>query len=148
MNEQERNLKYNHYVEAKMPKTKAWPSLFHAFWVGGLICCIGEGIKDLFLYFFPYMTLVEASAWALIIIIIVAALLTGLGIYDRIGAYAGAGSIVPITGFSNSIASSALEFKREGMVFGLMAKMFLIAGPVIVSGVMISIFAGLLYLIF
>jgi len=82
------------------------------------------------------------------IIIVIAALLTGLGIYDKIGAYAGAGSIVPITGFSNSIASSALEFKREGMVFGLMAKMFVIAGPVIVSGTVASIVVGLIYYIF
>ena len=94
------------------------------------------------------LTSLEASNWSSIIIIIIAALLTGFGIYDKIGAYAGAGSIIPITGFSNSIASSALEFKREGMVFGLMAKMFVIAGPVIVTGVLVSIFAGLLYLIF
>ena len=131
-----------------MPKTKPWPSLFHAFWVGGLICCIGELLKDLCMYIFPYMTALEASNWSSIIIIIIASLLTGIGIYDKIGAYAGAGSIVPITGFSNSIASSALEFKREGMVFGLMAKMFIIAGPVIVTGVIISIVAGLIYLIF
>ncbi|MBO5103229.1 MAG: SpoVA/SpoVAEb family sporulation membrane protein [Clostridia bacterium] len=148
MNETQRNEKYNAYIKSKMPKTKAWPSLFHAFWVGGLICCLGEFIKELCLYIFPYMTSLEASNWSSIIIIIIAALLTGFGIYDKIGAYAGAGSIIPITGFSNSIASSALEFKREGMVFGLMAKMFVIAGPVIVTGVLVSIFAGLLYLIF
>ena len=148
MTETERNKKYNEYVASKTPKTKPWPSLFHAFWVGGLICCLGELFKDLCLYFFPYMPTMEASNWALIIIIMLASFLTGIGVYDRIGAYAGAGSIVPITGFSNSIASSALEFKREGMIFGLMAKMFLIAGPVIVSGVIASIIAGLIYLIF
>ncbi len=148
MNEQERNQKYNQYINSKMAKTKPWPSLFHAFWVGGLICCFGELIKDLFLYYLPNMTTMEASAWALIIIIVIASILTGVGIYDKIGAYAGAGSIIPITGFSNSIASSALEFKREGMVFGLMAKMFIIAGPVIVTGVVSSIIVGLIYLIF
>ncbi len=148
MNESERNKKYNAYITSKMPKTKPWPSLFHAFWVGGLICCFGELIKDLVMYIFPYTTMQEAGTWALMIIILIAAILTGLGIYDKIGAYAGAGSIVPITGFSNSIASSALEFKREGMVFGLMAKMFVIAGPVIVSGVVASIIAGLIYYIF
>lgn len=146
MNEQERNERYNAYIEAKMPKTKPWPSLFHAFWVGGLICCLGELIKDLCLYFFPYMTTAEASNWALISLIILAAFFTGIGIFDRIGAYAGAGTIVPITGFSNSIASPALEFKREGLVFGLMAKMFIIAGPVIVSGVVASIIVGIVYL--
>lgn len=148
MNELDRNKKYNDYVKSKMPKTKAWPSLFHAFWVGGLICCFGELIKDLCMYLFPYTPAQEAATWSLMIIILLAAILTGLGIYDKIGAYAGAGSIVPITGFSNSITSSALEFKREGMVFGLMAKMFIIAGPVIVSGVVSSIIVGLLYYIF
>lgn len=148
MNQTDRNAKYNAYVEAKMPKTKPWPSLFHAFWVGGVICCLGELFKDLCMTIFPYMSAVEAGSWASMLIIVIAALLTGLGIYDKIGAYAGAGSIVPITGFSNSIASSALEFKREGMVFGLMAKMFVIAGPVIVSGVVASIVVGLIYYIF
>lgn len=148
MNNTERNKKYNDYVMSKMPKTKAWPSLFHAFLIGGLICCFGEAVKDLIMYIFPYTPAQEASTWSLMIIIIIAALLTGFGIYDKIGAFAGAGSIIPITGFSNSIASSALEFKREGMVFGLMSKMFVIAGPVIVSGVVASIIAGLIYYIF
>ena len=146
MNELERNERYNAYVEAKMPKTKQWPSLFHAFWVGGLICCLGELIKDLCLYFFPYMTTQDAATWSLVALIILAALFTGLGIFDRIGAYAGAGTIIPITGFSNSIASPAVEFKREGLVFGLMSKMFIIAGPVIVSGVVASIVVGIIYL--
>ena len=146
MNELERNERYNAYVEAKMPKTKPLPSLFHAFWVGGLICCLGELIKDLCLYFFPYMTTQDAATWSLVALIILAALFTGLGIFDRIGAYAGAGTIIPITGFSNSIASPAVEFKREGLVFGLMSKMFIIAGPVIVSGVVASIVVGIIYL--
>lgn len=146
MNELERNERYNAYVEAKMPKTKPWPSLFHAFWVGGLICCLGELIKDLCLYFFPYMTTQDAATWSLVALIILAALFTGLGIFDRIGAYAGAGTIIPITGFSNSIASPAVEFKREGLVFGLMSKMFIIAGPVIVSGVVASIVVGIIFL--
>ena len=146
MNELERNERYNAYVEAKMPKTKPWPSLFHAFWVGGLICCLGELIKDLCLYFFPYMTTQDAATWSLVALIILAALFTGLGTFDRIGAYAGAGTIIPITGFSNSIASPAVEFKREGLVFGLMSKMFIIAGPVIVSGVVASIVVGIIYL--
>lgn len=146
MNEQERNQRYNAYIEAKMPKTKPWPSLLRAFWVGGTICCLGELIKDLILYFSPYTTTAEASNWALIALIILASFLTGVGIFDRIGAYAGAGTIVPITGFSNSIASPALEFKREGLVFGLMAKMFVIAGPVIVSGVVASVVVGIVYL--
>ena len=146
MNIEERNAKYNAYVEAKMPKTKPWPSLFRSFWVGGVICCLGELIKDLCLYFFPYMTTADAYTWALISLIVLASFFTGIGVFDKIGAYAGAGTIVPITGFSNSIASPALEFKREGLVFGLMSKMFVIAGPVIVTGVVASIVVGIIYL--
>ena len=132
---------------SRIPKTKPWPSLFHAFWIGGLICLFGEIIKDL-LMLIPNMRAENASIWESIILISVASILTGLGIYDKLGAYAGAGTIVPITGFSNSITSPALEFKREGFIFGLCAKMFIISGPVIVCGVVASIVAGLIYLIF
>ena len=90
----------------------------------------------------------EASAWAytLIILIFIASFLTGIGVFDKIGAYAGAGTIVPITGFSNSITSPALEFKNEGIIFGMCVKMFIIAGPVIVSGIVSSAIVGLIYL--
>ena len=81
-----------------------------------------------------------------IILIFIASLLTGLGIYDRIGVFAGAGSIVPITGFSNSISSPAIEFKKEGIIFGLCVKMFSVAGPVIVNGVVVSVIIGFIYL--
>lgn len=144
----ERNIKYNEYLKHKIPKTKPWPTLFNAFWVGGLICVLGELIKDLLLTGFPLMTVDEAGVWELIILIVLASVLTGFGIYDRIGAYAGAGSIIPITGFSNSITSPALEFRREGIIFGLCAKMFVIAGPVIVLGIVASIVAGVINLIF
>ena len=143
----ERNLKYNDYLKHKIPKTKPWPTLFHAFWVGGLICLFGEVIKDLFMLGFPNMTIDEAGTWELVVLIVLASLLTGIGIYDKIGAYAGAGSIVPITGFSNSITSPAVEFRREGIVFGLCAKMFVISGPVIVIGLVASIVAGIINLI-
>ena len=82
----------------------------------------------------------------LIILIIIASFLTGIGVYDRIGVFAGAGSIVPITGFSNSITSPAMEFKKEGIIFGMCVKMFSVAGPVIVNGVAVSVFIGLIYL--
>lgn len=144
----ERDKKYNKYLQSKIPKTKPWPSLFHAFWVGGLICCLGELIKDCLLLIFPEMPLSVASTWESIIIVVLASFLTAVGLYDKIGAYAGAGTIVPISGFSNSITSPAMEYKREGIIFGLCAKMFTIAGPVIVTGVVASIFAGLIYLIF
>lgn len=148
MHYQDRNKKYNEYVESKIPKTSEFPSLFNSFWVGGLICVIGQAINDLLLYIFPILS--EASAWAytLIILIFIASFLTGLGVYDRIGKFAGGGSIVPITGFSNSITSPALDFKTEGIVFGLCVKMFSIAGPVIVIGIVSSTIVGLLYLFF
>lgn len=143
----ERNLKYNEYLKHKIPKTKPWPTLFNAFWVGGFICLLGEVIKDLFMLWFPHMTVDEAGVWELVVLIVLASILTGFGIYDKIGSYAGAGSIVPITGFSNSITSPAVEFRREGVIFGLCAKMFVIAGPVIVVGIVASIVAGIINLI-
>lgn len=141
------NEAYNSYVEARIPKTKAWPSLFNSFWVGGLICLIGQGINDLTIYIFPSMSQQSAWAWTLIILIFLASLLTGLGVYDKIGKFAGGGSIVPITGFSNSIASPAIEYKHEGIIYGTCVKMFSIAGPVIVTGIVASIVVGIIYFI-
>lgn len=146
MNETERNVKYNKYVNAKIAKTKAFPSLFNAFWVGGLVCVLGQGINDLILYFFPIMAEQTAWSYTLIALIFLASFLTGLGVFDRIGQFAGAGTIVPITGFSNSIASPAMDFKNEGIIYGLCVKMFSIAGPVIVIGIASSIIVGLIYL--
>lgn len=146
MDEKKRNQAYNKYVQAKIPKTRAWPSLFNSFLVGGIICVIGQGINDLLLLCFP--SLAEQSAWSLtlVILIFLASFLTGIGVYDTIGKYAGGGSIVPITGFSNSITSPAIEFKHEGIIYGICVKMFTIAGPVIVSGVVASMLVGLIYL--
>lgn len=146
MDIKKRNQAYNNYVKARLPKTKAWPSLFNSFLVGGVICSIGQGINDLILLWFPSMA--EQSAWAytLIVLIFVASFLTGIGVYDKIGKFAGGGSIVPITGFSNSITSPALEFKHEGVIYGICVKMFTIAGPVIVTGVVSSIIVGIIYL--
>lgn len=146
MNIEERNKKYNEYVEAKVPMTKNFPTLIYAYIVGGVICMIGQGIQDALMAIFPSLTLEDAGAWMLIILIFIASLLTGLGLYDRIGVFAGAGSIVPITGFSNSIASPAIEFKKEGIIFGLCVKMFSVAGPVIVNGVAVSVLIGIVYL--
>lgn len=147
MNIKERNMQYNRYIEAKIPKTKAFPSLFNAYWVGGVICCIGQLMKDTFLTIFMNMSNTEATTWSLIILIFLASFLTSIGVFDRIGEYAGAGTIVPITGFSNSITSPALEFKKEGFIFGLSAKMFIVAGPVIVNGIAISVIISVFYLI-
>lgn len=146
MEVKKRNEAYNRYVQAKIPKTKAWPSLFNSFWVGGVICSIGQGINDLILLLFPNMAEQTAWAYTLIALIFIASFLTAIGVYDKIGKFAGGGSIVPITGFSNSITSPALEFKHEGIIYGICVKMFTIAGPVIVSGVVASFIVGIIYL--
>ena len=147
MEDIERNKIYNKYVEAKIPRTKPFPSLLYSFLVGGIICLIGQGINDLILIIIPNMA--EQNAWALtlIILIFLASLFTGLGIYDKLGKFAGGGSIVPITGFSNSIASPAIEYKNEGIIFGMCVKMFSIAGAVIVCGIVSSMLVGLIYFI-
>lgn len=146
MNYKDRNKKYNEYVKQKIPKTRSWPTLFNAFWVGGVICVIGQGIGDGIRAIWPDLSGSMVSAYISIILILIASLLTGIGVYDRIGAFAGAGSIVPITGFSNSITSPAMDYKNEGIIFGLCVKMFSIAGPVIVIGVLASAVVGLIYL--
>lgn len=139
MENKERDKKYTAYVESRLPKTKFFPAILYAFLIGGGICVLGQGIVDLLTLAFPAMALEVAQAYMLVILIFLASFLTGIGVFDRIGAIAGAGTIVPITGFSNSIASPAIEFKNEGLIFGLCAKMFTIAGPVIVSGIVSSI---------
>lgn len=145
MNIEERNKKFNEYVSKKSPQSKKWPSLFNAFWVGGLICCIGQGFYDLMAYLNPTLTDMQLTTYMLVILIFLTTFLTAIGVYDRIGAFAGAGSIIPITGFANSIASPALEYKREGLVLGLCVKMFTVAGPVIVFGTVGSIIVGIIY---
>lgn len=145
MEDKKRNEAYNRYVSAKIPKTRAWPTLFNSFWVGGVICLIGQGINDLIMFIFPNISQQSAWAYTLITLIFIASFLTGIGVYDQIGKFAGGGSIVPITGFSNSITSPSMEFKSEGIIYGICVKMFTIAGPVIVFGVVSSMFVGLIY---
>ena len=147
MDKEKINVSYNKFVENRLPKTKFFPSLLWAFLVGGLICCIGQGIFDAIMAIFPKLSKDDVSAYTLVILIFLASFLTGIGIYDRIGNFAGAGSIIPITGFSNSIASPAIEYKNEGLIFGLCVKMFTIAGPVIVTGIVSSLLVGLIYYI-
>jgi len=140
-----RNQQYNEYVKRVSPRTRAFPSLFWAFLIGGLICVIGEflyfGVSELFSNYD------EKQIGALVssTLIITAAVLTGLGIYDRIGNFAGGGSIVPITGFSNAMTSAAMEHRKEGIIFGTCANMFKVAGPVIVVGVALSMLVGWVY---
>ncbi len=145
-NEQNFNKNYIEYVNSIAPKTNEARSLWHAFLVGGFICVIGQFIRYLFLYTFGLYgdELAGATSMALIFI---GCLLTGFGVYDNIGHVAGGGSIVPITGFANSVCSPAMEFKSEGFVYGLAAKMFVVAGPIIVYGISASVLTGLVYYI-
>lgn len=144
-NFEKRNTGYLDYIEAKSPKGSWVKSLFHAFLVGGIICCFGQMIGDIFKAFNPIMNFKTVSSWINIIIIALTTIATGLGIFDKLGRYAGAGTVIPITGFANSITSSAMEYRKEGLVFGLGAKMFYVAGPVLVNGVTFSIIVGIIY---
>jgi len=139
--------KYNQLVNQLTPKSNLIRDCFRAFWVGGLICCIGQAITVILTEMLN-VSKVDASTWTGIILILMGSLLTGTGLYARIGKYAGAGSIVPITGFANSIVASAIEFKQEGFVMGVGSKLFTVAGPVIVYGVSSAVIAGLIYYIF
>ncbi len=142
-----KELEYQELVDRRAPKSKVLTQCVLAFLSGGLICCIGQLVSD-----FARLTLhfdkPEVSAFTAIVMVFLGATLTGVGLYDRIGAWAGAGSVVPITGFANSIVSPAMEFRREGFVLGLGAKLFSIAGPVLVYGISASIIVGLLSLLF
>lgn len=138
---------YNKYVDSISPKPTYLKNYTMAFVVGGIICVIGQLINDFYMKFINLDKLMAAGATS-ITLIFIGALLTGLGVYDLIGKRAGAGSIIPITGFANSIVSPAMEFKREGYVLGVGANMFKIAGPVLVYGIGSSILFGFVYYIF
>lgn len=140
------NEDYKTYVESKAKKSPIGKNLVWAFIVGGLICVIGQLITNLFLYL--GLSKDDASMICTISLIFIGAFLTAINVYSKIGQHAGAGSIIPITGFSNSVVAPAIEFKTEGYVLGLGANMFKIAGPVLVYGITSSVIIGLVYWIF
>lgn len=140
------NVSKNEYAQMNKkasPNTKSYKTIPFAFLIGGLICTIGQGFLNLYLYFGIEQK--SASTLASISLVFLSALLTGLKVYDDIAKHAGAGTLVPITGFANSVVAPALEFKAEGFVLGLGAKMFIIAGPVIVYGTVASVIYGIIY---
>ena len=137
---------YQTYVEQKSPNSPILKNCFNAFWVGGLICSIGQMIFNYCNY--RGMDIQMSNTIVSIILIGISAFLTGLNLFNRIGKFAGAGSLIPITGFANSIVSPAMEYKSEGYVMGVGGKMFTVAGPVLVFGISASIVVGILYLIF
>lgn len=134
---------YNQYVKKVTPVNSMMADMAKAFLTGGIICTVGQGIMNGFLS--AGMEKDAASAWTLLCLIGISVLLTGLNLYPKIVKFGGAGALVPITGFANSVAAPAIEFKTEGQVFGLGVKLFTIAGPVILYGTLASWLLGLVY---
>lgn len=137
---------YQKFVEKKSPNSPILKNCFNAFWVGGLICTIGQIISNICKE--RGFDVATSSTIVSIILIGIAAFLTGLNLFNKIGKFAGAGSLIPITGFANSIVSPAMEYKSEGYVMGVGGKMFTVAGPVLVFGISASILVGIIYMIF
>lgn len=137
------NAEYHAYVKARCPASPLMKDMLNAFWVGGAICVLGQLIRNLWLL--AGLDGETAGTAMSVTLVFLGTLATGLGVYDRLAKIGGAGTLVPITGFSNAMASPALEFKSEGLVTGLAAKMFLVAGPVIVYGVAASAVYGVIY---
>ncbi len=146
-NQPNKNKAYQKYVDTKTPQPNLLWNCLRAFLVGGTICVIGEMFHRTIENHYQYSHL-DVNNIVTLILIFIGALLTGLGVYDVIGKWAGAGSLVPITGFANSIVAPAMEFKKEGFVLGVAAKMFVLAGPVLVYGVSTSVIVGIFYYIF
>ena len=130
-------------IDKTSPKPKVVVNCLKAFLVGGTICCIGQLITNILMEM--DIMEIEAQTFTTISLIFLGSLFTGVDVYDQLGQFAGAGSIIPITGFANSIVSSAIEYKKEGYILGVGAKMFTIAGPVIVYGIISSVVIGLIY---
>lgn len=137
------NQEYLDYVKKTCPKTSEFRTLIPAFLVGGLICCIGQGFADMYAALFKALDKTAIASATSATMIFLGSLLTGLGLYDDIGRVSGGGSIIPISGFANSIVSPAMEYNREGLFYGICAKMFTIAGPIIVFGISASIIVGI-----
>ncbi len=135
--------RYQKRVKEKMPKSHALTQCIRALIVGGIICCIGQLVHD-FAQLVVMLDEKGVSSFTSIVMIFFGATLTGIGVYDKIGAFAGAGSVVPITGFANSIVAPAMEHKFEGYVLGVAAELFSIAGPVLVYGITTSVIVGLI----
>lgn len=135
--------RYHALVDRLSPKSDLGKGVVRAWWVGGVICCLGQALTDLGRTLL-HLNNTAASTFASMVLVFLTMLLTGLGVFDRIGQYAGAGSFVPITGFANAMVSPAMEFRREGLVMGVGAKLFTIAGPVLVYGVSASVLVGVI----
>lgn len=134
---------YKKNIKPYQPKPRYFRNCVRAFWTGGLICLVGQGIENFYVTFFDFTERTAGDPTSATLILI-ASLLTGFGVYDKIGQFAGAGSLVPVTGFANSITSAALEHKSEGIVLGIATNLFKLAGAVIVFGVVAAYIVGLI----
>ena len=134
---------YTEYVEKKSKKSPVYKNCAFAFFTGGAICTIGQGLRDIY----SSLTGDEKITSSLVCVsfIFISVLLTGIGVYDKIARFAGAGTLVPITGFANAVSSAAIDNKSEGYILGVGAKMFIIAGPVIVFGLLSGTIYGVIY---
>ena len=139
--------RYSRLVDRLSPKSKLGQGLLRAFITGGTICALGQVFLDMGLRYLD-MTVTTATTFSSMMIVFITAVLTGVGVFDKIGQYGGAGAFVPISGFANAMVSPAMEFRREGLVLGLGAKLFTIAGPVLVWGISLSVIVGIVYALF
>lgn len=144
MSKEEQQKQYQEYIKEVTPTHNIWSQMLRAFIMGGIICTIGQFILN-YCSNTLGMDKETAGSWCALILILLSVILTGLNIYPRIVKWGGAGALVPITGFANSVASCAIEFKKEGQVFGIGCKIFTIAGPVILYGIFTSWLLGLVY---
>jgi stage V sporulation protein AC len=138
---------YQKKIKPYQPKPNLFVNCTKAFLVGGFICAIGQGLQNFFIYFFDFNEKTAGNP-TVATLILIAALLTGFGVYDKIGQFAGAGSLIPVTGFANAVTSAALEYKSEGIVLGIASNMFKLAGSVIVFGAVSAYVVGMLRYVF
>ncbi|MBE5954042.1 MAG: stage V sporulation protein AC [Lachnospiraceae bacterium] len=144
MKAKQTNQEYNQYVEAITPKHSCFKNCVNAFIVGGIICTLGQFINNLLMSNFD-VSKEDASAWTSAILVLISVILTGFNLYKKLAKFGGAGALVPITGFANSVAAPTIEYQKEGEVFGKGVKIFTIAGPVILFGILTGWCVGLIY---
>lgn len=137
---------YQNFAKTKEPKRSLLKNCLVSFLIGGAICCFGQGITELYMHFF-HMSKEQASNPTVATLILIAVILTAFGVYDKFAQFAGAGSAVPVTGFANSVCSAAMEHRSEGLVLGVGANMFKLAGSVIVFGTVAAFFVGIAYIV-
>lgn len=144
VSEEKRNEKYNEYVKQVTPTSNLFLDMLKAFVLGGLICCVGQFITNVAMNSF-YLDQKDAASWCSMILVLISIILTSFNVYPLLATWGGAGALVPITGFANGVCASAIEFKKEGQVFGIGCQIFKIAGPVILYGIFSSWVLGFVY---